>query len=184
MNFVTSTHPFASILRWLFSITHCLQVLAFSRLKERVSIFSNTRSIAVQAELASRFCTVGGVSLFLAELACVDWKSLRGGAGHSARFCPWVTFLVSPRPVDAARARMLGGCGVSGVQAGGVQLNLKEMRRAKSYCKVSQKDLSKPSEDHPLASDFVSIDEMKREASNACVYSALILGADFLRAAR
>ena len=63
-------------------------------------------------------------------------------------------------------------------------VELERNATAKSYCKVSQEKLSKPSEDHPFASDFVSIDEMKREACNACVYSALILGADFLRAAR
>jgi hypothetical protein len=31
VNFATSTHPFASILRWLFSITHCLQIFAIFR---------------------------------------------------------------------------------------------------------------------------------------------------------
>ena len=31
VNFATSTQPFASILRWWFSITHCLQIFAIFR---------------------------------------------------------------------------------------------------------------------------------------------------------
>ena len=38
VNFATSTHPFASVLRWLFSITHCLQMFAIFR-TQRVCFF-------------------------------------------------------------------------------------------------------------------------------------------------
>jgi hypothetical protein len=48
LNFATSTHPFASVLRWLFSVIYCLQYLLFSGLKECVSTFHlSSRSLSL-----------------------------------------------------------------------------------------------------------------------------------------